>query len=81
MKATISLDPSDLLKIARLVHDTPHELDKDYDISYVQNGIYLDVNVTQDSSFGYCVNDVSGYSIKVAYYLPSDIKTQIENVL
>ncbi len=81
MKATISLDAGDLLKIARLVHDAPHELDKDYDISYMQDDIYLDVNVTQDSSFGYCVNNVSGYSLKVAYYLPSDINTQIENVL
>lgn len=81
MKATISLDASDLLKIARLVHDTPHDKDNDYDISYKCGGIYLDVNITEDSDLGYCINNVSGYSVDVAYYLPPDIYTQIENVL
>ncbi len=81
MRATISLDGSDLLKIARLVHDTPHKSNEQYNVCYDSNGIRLAITVVEDYEFGYCLINEQGYSNGVVYDLPTDIHTQIENVL
>lgn len=90
MKATISLEASDLLKIARLVHDTPHDKNKSFSAYYSTfNGLLcLTITATEDSEFGYCVEEVEAYvevseqiNVRVPIEVPNEIITQIENVL
>lgn len=84
MKATISLDAIDLLKIARLVHYTPHEKNESYYVRYENGGIEVVITLTEDSEFGYCVDMVGAHIVNdtsVDVELERGISTQIENVL
>lgn len=91
MRAQLILNPSDLLKIARLVHDTPHDKNDEYVVSYYSDGLRLDIYVVEDSDYGYCVQNVAAKAIAMGrndgedYFadieVPYSIQNEIENVL
>lgn len=84
MRAQLILDPSDLLKIARLVHDTPHEKNEPYYVRYENGGIEVVITLTEDSEFGYCVDMIGAHIIndqEIDVELERGISTQIETVL
>ncbi len=91
MKATISLEASDLLKIARLVHDEAPNKNKPFSVDYESGGITLVIDLLvdyfdiEDGIFE--VIDIGAFVkediriIPVELEVPHEVKQQIENVL
>lgn len=91
MKATISLEASDLLKIARLVHDKAPNKNEPFSVDYESGGITLVIDLLVDyfdSEDGvFEVIDIGAFVkediriIPVELDIPYSIQNQIENVL
>jgi phosphate uptake regulator len=63
MKTTVELSATDLLNIARLIHDKLHEKNKEYYVRYENGGIEVVISVVEDSLFGYCVERVGAHIV------------------
>ncbi len=91
MKATISLDASDLLKIARLVHDKAPNKNEPFSVDYESAGITLVIDLLVDyfdSEDGvFEVIDIGAFIkediriVPVDLDIPHSIQNEIENVL